>query len=694
MDNQENNKKFTILLVEDDIPSRLFVSTVIKNKAEKLILAENGKEGLEQFLINIPDIVITDIGMPFMNGLEMSRIIKTNKPKTQIILTTIFDSSQRLLEAIDIGINQYLTKPISKDRLLKAVDRAIEILNLEREVEQQQIALKKAHNELEIRVDERTSELKSTNEALLKEIEFRKKAEKELINAKNQAESANKAKDAFLAKVNHELRTPLNGILGITSILLGTEINEKQRNFLEMVKSSADSLLRIINDILDYSKIELGRLEIQLSECNLSKCINHVIELLSIQAKNKDLYIKKDFSEGLTSKVYCDERRLQQILINLIGNAIKFTEKGGIEIVVRKENETDENVTILFKVKDTGIGIAKDKVNLLFKSFSQVDDSLTRRHGGTGLGLAISKDLVELMNGKIWFESNLDVGSTFSFLLTLKKVKTKNKGLEKAPSETLKDSDIISKFPDVDINILIVEDSVINQEVMKHAFLQKNWHVYSALTGKDAIEIVNNTDINIIIMDIELGDLNGIEVTQMIRASNNPNINSIPIIGLTGHTEPEFLVQAILKGMNSCLTKPFAWVDIFNNIYKYINFENKSIKEDISAMEKLLQALNNNEELLIHLVNYFKLNYQKTIDSLEKALSENDNIAIQKIAHKFKSEVGNFDSDKLVELTRKIENKGKNNDLTDIPSDLNELKNELVKLVDTLDKYVLNIQKK
>ena len=344
----------------------------------------------------------------------------------------IQDYRRRILEGLYVDICEVVKRPV--DGSLFPADIAFSYINwygkdavqvrIRDMSEQKKIeeALKESKNELELVnsnleliVKKRTRELEEANKLLKIEIAERKNTEKKLVRAKNEAEAANIAKGNFLANMSHEIRTPMNGIIGMTEIALMTENKEEIAEYLEIVKSSSISLLRVLNDILDYSKIEAGKDVMIETPFNLIKTTSEVFDLFNIAAKQKALSLDVNVDEKLSVDLVGDPIRFKQVLSNLVGNAIKFTATGGINIKIDGLEEKEDRIKIKVSVADTGIGIPDDKLKKLFIRFSQVEESFTRKYGGTGLGLAISKKLVEMMNGEIWVEKNEDIGSIFCF---------------------------------------------------------------------------------------------------------------------------------------------------------------------------------------------------------------------------------------------------------------------------------------
>lgn len=413
---------------------------------------------------------------------------------------------------------------------------------------------------LEDSIIKRTRELTAANLELKKTIS-------DLDHSKKAAEDANNSKSQFLANMSHEIRTPMNGIMGMTEVLLRSGLTERQHHFATTIKNSTDSLLTIINDILDFSKIEAGKLELESNPFNLHETLNELIEIFSEQAEWKEVALIADVDSIVPYSVLGDQVRLRQILVNLVSNALKFTEQGVITIRVRNAVSLTPNQGVIrFEVSDTGIGIHPETLPLIFSRFTQADGSTTRRYGGTGLGLSIAKQLAELMGGTIGVESSLGVGSTFWFTANL----ALYNGKLPEPSYKLIEDDS-NNLPTTGAKLLIVEDTKVNIEVSRELLKLLGHDIVTACNGLEALEMLLKEQFDLVLMDCQMPVMDGYEATRKYREwEKKHGSRHLPIIALTGNAMMEDKQLCLDAGMDDYLKKPFKLDQLRNILVKWL----------------------------------------------------------------------------------------------------------------------------
>jgi len=551
------NSPVKILLV-DDLPENLFaLELILCNDNYKCVKAHSGNEALK-ILLHEQDfaIILMDVQMPEMDGfetVELIREIETLKHVPVIFLTASMDNSMHIFKGYQAGAVDYMIKPLIPELLKAKVAVFVDLYAKIHEL----LAQKK---EMEMLYSDVTAQKRIEKELLGAKVvadlatgiaeDARIKAE----SATRIAEDAVKAKQQFLSNMSHEIRTPMNAIIGFTKVLSKTNLSEKQKEYLQAIKVSGDTLIVLINDILDLAKVDAGKMTFEQTPFKMATSLSTMLHLFETKIQEKNLELVTEYDNKIPEILLGDHVRLHQIFLNLVSNALKFTSKGKITVRVQMINEDEKQAIIEFAVTDTGIGIAENKISTIFENFEQASDSTSKLFGGTGLGLAIAKQLVEGQNGEIRVKSKIEEGSTFSFTLPFLKTKIK------IDNDIFREETEIADVEVKNIKILVVEDMALNQLLMKTLLDDFGFEFDIVSNGKRAIEKLAQRDnsgannvYDVILMDLQMPEMNGFEATEYIRKKMNSNI---PIIALTADVTTVDLEKCKAVGMNDYLSKP------------------------------------------------------------------------------------------------------------------------------------------
>jgi len=577
-----------ILAIDDKPDNPVTISALLKMVMPDSTVhtARSGQEGITKAKTALPDVILLDIIMPEMDGYEVCQRLRADSCTRHIpiiMLTARETDTQSRIRGLEMGADAFLSKPVDEGELCAQIKVMLRIRKAENLLLQERDAL----DEL---VRDRAAELEK---------------------AKEQAEAANRAKSQFLANMSHEIRTPMNGIIGFADILVEEELSEEQRESAVIIRNCAHDLLKVINDVLDISKIEAGKVDVEIAHCSLGELLRSVASLAGAKAEEKGLDFELILAEqGLPARIITDPARLRQCLLNLVANALKFTEKGYIHLRVALNQDSDQ-AFICFAIEDTGIGIGPELQRTIFESFTQADGSTTRQYGGTGLGLTITRQLVELLGGRLTVASELGQGSTFTLMLPAGLDISKEQPLDmEGPAEQSPRSGDSLAQTRLSGHVLLVDDSAINRKVTKQ-LLEKTGitTVTTAENGQEAVTAALAQSFDLILMDIQMPVMNGYEATREIREAEssdfgfgmsdcgmksqieNPKskIKRVPIIAFTAKAMKGDDQECLDAGCDDYLSKPVDKTKLAQILGKYLSPAREEI-QDMSDMTPALSA--------------------------------------------------------------------------------------------------------
>jgi PAS domain S-box-containing protein len=523
-------------------------------------------------------------------------------------------------------------------------------------------------------------------QVIARDITREKEFKEQLIIAKRNAEKTAEIKSQFLANMSHEIRTPLNGIIGVVNLLDKTDLTEKQRIYLHAINSSSNQLMGIINDVLDLSKIEAGKIEFENHTFDLHELVRSVISVFEAKSSEKGIGLSFYIHHDVPHFISGDAVRLNQILYNLMGNAVKFTDHGKVELSLSTLKVEGEQIRILFTITDTGIGMEQQVINRIFEAFTQAEENTTRKFGGTGLGLSIVKKLVELQNGSIEVTSKLNDGSTFAIELPFQTVA---EGHLTVPTQNMEVDPELSG-----LRILLVEDNTINQLVTKDLLEEKGVHVIIAADGEIGLQRLQEQRFDVVLMDMQMPVLDGYSAMKIIRESHDPVLKDIPIVALTANAIASEIDKCFSFGADAYLSKPFKPFNLFQKIHNLLSlkrsdYQNHTANQTID-MVALGMFMNGKTELVLAALKELQKSFIDDTGALKTAFLDKDNVKTKAIAHRIKPNFLLLGLEEMGKLCMDVENE-ENTEILGMKT--GAILRALPKIIDQIKESIVGIER-
>jgi PAS domain S-box-containing protein len=621
-------------------------------------------------------------------------------------VTSINDASERMT---GLRVDQAVGRPLRElvapaDRA--RLDRVLAAVIANRAGATLEVGMGHATVELDVRPIFRHSRPAGL-QAIGRDVTARKRSEAELAKARDAAEAASRAKSEFLANISHEVRTPLNGIIGMTELALAGHLEPEPRQYLSLVRSSADSLLHIINDILDFSKIEAGHLTFERSPFDLRARLSDILEPLGVTARRKGLTFETHVAAALPEVALGDPGRLGQVLTNLVGNAIKFTRDGGVrvdvDVATPQAGDGPGTVRLRVAVRDTGIGIPADKHAVIFDAFTQADGSTSRRFGGTGLGLSIAASIVRRMGGSLDLASEVGRGSTFTAVLPFDRGTPAELPVFAGDGLSRLLGPVVAGAADQPavplhrvLRILLVEDNPVNQR-LAHEILRRRGHAVTVANhGREALDRLAEASVDLVLMDVQMPEMNGLEATEAIRAAEAGTGRHLPIVAMTAHAMAGDRERCLAAGMDDYLTKPIRAEALITHVERMaMRMDESSGRPQAPAFDlsEALERVDHDRDLLAEIAALFLTDAPEMLAAVASAVAVGDAQAVHRAAHRLKGSILTFAAEEAGALALSLEQAGRKGDLVNAKADLARLTSGVARLRAALESYIVNLKK-